>query len=442
MLDFFYIFLYIVFPISIVLLARRFDLNLFRVTIPSLVILAMFIYVYIGNLPLYFGWNEYRYASGVQDKTIIFQIFIFTSWSIFSLIAGFIFSKNFLKLETDISLSSSIRILTKSEKILICILFFCCLIVTCIFLMKIPQLAIWVAITEGAKKAAYARSKMGNDFAGKYHWYHLMMYHTLNLITFTFFANWLLLKKKSSFLLFILSFLCITFTSLMATEKSPFMVLVVGLFLTYLIVKKDGKLPLLAILKLSTLLLIPLILLYIYFMGSADPISAIFSIFSRTFTGQIHAAYHYIEFFPTYHDFLWGASFPNPQNLLPFKQFRLTVEIMNWRYPTLATRGIVGSMPTVFWGELYANFGTLGVLILPFFVGIGVYFVSYLTKKLENTPLKVGFYVWLILHYINLAVSGISGFIVDSYLIMISFFVLFIIFISGLFKKFNSPYVK
>ena len=111
-------------------------------------------------------------------------------------------------------------------------------------------------------------------------------------------------------------------------------------------------------------------------MASKNPINAIASVFSRTFTGQIQPAYHYLEFFPMHHDFLWGRSFPNPRGILPFEPYRLTVEIMNWRFPDLVKRGVVGSMPTTFWGELYANFGTLGVITIPFFVGIVIYLLA------------------------------------------------------------------
>jgi F0F1-type ATP synthase membrane subunit a len=76
-------------------------------------------------------------------------------------------------------------------------------------------------------------------------------------------------------------------------------------------------------------------------------------------------------------------------------------------------------MPTVFWGEMYANFGLPGVLIAPFFVGIALYGVDHVVNKAENTPLKIGLVVWLIIHYQNLSATGLSGFIFDFYLIAV-----------------------
>ena len=52
---------------------------------------------------------------------------------------------------------------------------------------------------------------------------------------------------------------------------------------------------------------------------------------------------------------------------------------MNWVDPN--DHGIVGSMPTVFWAEAYANFGVLGVVFVPFVIGVVVYTVYYFVDK-------------------------------------------------------------
>jgi hypothetical protein len=90
---------------------------------------------------------------------------------------------------------------------------------------------------------------------------------------------------------------------------------------------------------------------------------------------------------------------------------------MNFKHPELATQAIVGSMPTIFWGEMYANFGLIGVLVMPFIVGVALYAISYVLGLMENTPIKVGLLVWAMLHYKNLAATGLSGFMVDIYLV-------------------------
>ncbi|PNW37197.1 UNVERIFIED_CONTAM: hypothetical protein BEN50_16205 [Euhalothece sp. KZN 001] len=245
--------------------------------------------------------------------------------------------------------------------------------------------------------------------------------------TFVTFANSLLTPNNAKQnILFYSIFLITAFSAAASTQKAPIINLILGLFIVYTVIKKRGFYPLKKVLTLVTGILSLLVLMYIRFMGSRDVLSAILSIGSRVFTGQITPAYWYVEMFPAYENFLWGRSFPNPGGILPFENYRLTVEVMQFKYPELVDLGIVGSAPTVFWGELYANFGWFSLLLIPFIVGFLLYFVSELVNKLEDTPLKVGLLVFLGLHYSDLAATGLSGFIIDFYLIcMILIFILF-----------------
>lgn len=417
MIDILYVILYFTFPVYIFRFMKKNNIDPYVISVKSVSLLSMFIFSYIGTFPLYFGLNDYMNNMGVLDKDIIFKIFIFSSWSITFLIICFIFVEKFLKYYFGPESLSSPRPLENIEKKTVCFLLFFCLFVIAIYLMKIQKIAIWAAITEGPQAAALARSKMGNDFSGKYHWYTLIMHDLLNLITFTLFANFLIVKRRIDLFLFLLSIIFAIFTSIMATEKNRLIVLFLGLFFTYLITKKSGKAPLRLTLILVCFLFVPLIFFFIYFMGVQDPLSALSAIFARIFNVQIFPAYCYLEFFPNHHDFLWGRSFPNPRGIFPFEPYRLTVEVMNWKFPNLAQEGIVGSMPTVFWGELYANFGYFGILFGPIALGVLIGTVSYFSSKLEKTPLTIGLYIWIILHYITISQVGISAFLIDFYLI-------------------------
>jgi len=431
MIDVVFVIIFFLFPILIFFLMERIGLSMFRLNIPSFVIVSMFVFAYIGIFPLYFGWDEYR-LQYVQDKYIILQVFFFTSYTILTLVMGFLFAKQLLP-NNSISLSYNIRPLKKSELFYIFILIIFIATVLMLYLSKIPVTAIGVALLDSVSEAKEARSLMGNDFPGKYHWYSVIMHDLANVLTFILFAAWLTLKKKKILLLLVVAFSISTFTAIMATEKGPFAWLLIGLFITHILVRNAGRVPVKRALVFLYVVIAFLILFYIFFMGVSDVGSALLSVFSRTFAGSVQPAYHYLEFFPEHQDFLLGRSFPNPSGLLPFEPYRLTVEVKNWSHPNLK-EGVVGSMPAVFWAELYANFGIFGVMFSPLFVGFFVYTFSFIVNKLENTPLKIGLIVWLILHYKTLAVSGISGFILDSYLTVILFFVLSVIVFSNKFK--------
>ena len=106
---------------------------------------------------------------------------------------------------------------------------------------------------------------------------------------------------------------------------------------------------------------------------------------------------------------------------------------MLWRYPEQAELDVVGSMPTVYWGEMYANFGLAGILVVPFFVGLFLYWINSLIYKIQQGPLVIALYVWLIMHLSNLSQSSLSGyfFFYDTYLIVTLFFYFIIAFFAG-----------
>lgn len=431
MMDVTFVSLYFLFPFFVVVGMKKTGMQLFEASIPSFVVLSMFAFAYIGTLPLYFGWIHYRYVMGVQDKFLVLQVLLMTSWSILTMIIGFLFARDIFHFKDYKKNISYFRPLNPKEIICLYLWLIFCLGVLYVYLTKVPSIALFVALKNGVKEATIARSLMGNDFAGKYHRYSFFMHDCLTLVTFSLFAHWLIRKNHYSLFVFLTAFLFSTFTAVMATEKAPFAWFVIGLFLTYTLVLRHGKIPVRSLVKLGVSLVVPLIFFYIYFMGSNNPFSAMRSIFSRSFTGCLQAAYHHLEFIPTHHDFLMGRSFPNPGGVLPFEPYPLAVELMRWRFPAEAASGVVGSSPTVFWGEMYANFGLLGVFIAPLFVGVGLYSINFLVFKLENTPLKVGLVVWMLLHYRTLAVTGLSGFIFDIRMIVICVLVVGIIFLSN-----------
>ena len=58
--------------------------------------------------------------------------------------------------------------------------------------------------------------------------------------------------------------------------------------------------------------------------------------------------------------------------------------------PAQAAKGLIGSAPTVFWGEAYANCGSAGVFLVAVPVGFCVCLLQTLTTKLPASPVAVG----------------------------------------------------
>ncbi len=416
MQDFLFVTLFIFFPLIALCFLKWLKISFFRISLPSMVILFMFTFAYIGVLPLYFGWV--RTTGTYEEKLLITMVFWGSSLSICGLLGGFIFSKSILKLRIK-PLRVGSSVLTKGDIFGLIITLFLSSIILAVYISKIDRIALLVALRDGIAESKVARSAMGNAFQGKYHWYRLFFREILSFVSFTFFSNWLLQKRKSSLFFFIISFILASFAALMATEKAPFAWLIVGLFLTFLITRRQGRVPVKSIVLLFSSMLAIVPIMYIFFMGSRDWQSGATSLFSRAFTGGITPASFYLEVFPAQKDFLLGQTFPNPGGILPFKPYRYTVELMNMRFPHLQEMGIVGSMPTAFWGEAYINFGWTGVFIIPVILGAWIWIVAYAIGKMKDSPIKNGTLVLSILHFKDISVSGFSGFFIDTGLISI-----------------------
>lgn len=418
MLDSIFVFLFFCFPPLVMYYMQRFGMSIFKISIPAILILSMFAYAYVGVLPLYFGWDQYRYDMGVQDKALVLQILLMSMWSIFGLLAGFTYARYILKMKALVGFER-VRPLKRLEVLPLLLLMALAYLVLLIYLKQVPKIALLVVLNEGSFIASQlVRSEMGNDFAGKFHWYKLFFSDVFTIVTWALFSAYLVTKRKATLFWFFMAFFGASFAAVMATEKGPFAQILIGLLLAYALTRLKGKIPIKTSVIFFTILFSVLILFYIFFMGSSNVFSALGSIFSRALAGSIQPAYYYLQYFPAEHDFLMGESFPNPGHLMPYTPFPLTKEIMNWVNPN--SDGIVGSMPTVFWAEAYANFGYWGVFFVPFLIGIIVYTFNYYFSKLENTPIKVGFYVWLTLHIKSLSITGFSGFLYDVFIVAIS----------------------
>jgi hypothetical protein len=405
--------LYLAAPPIIVFLLKLARERVNRVSLVNIVALSIYAFSIFGTMPLFYHWDEYRVATGVVDQELIFVVLLYSSINLIVMLLGVIFARNFVGLK-GVTFSAFTMGLGQKQ---ILVLFVLCAISTItlfFYISKLDNIALFVALESGAKEAGSARSSMGNDFVGTYHWYQLFMYEVSQFVAYTFFANWLVSRTKQSLVYFSLTFFVAAFIAIMATEKAPIAWFLIGLFFVYVLTKRDGIIPIGAAMKFSLIVVGVLMLMYTYFMGSTDLESALSSVFSRALTGGITPAYFYLEYFPNVKEYLVGGTFPNPGGVLPFTPFRYTVELANWVFPDLEKMGVVGSMPTVFWGESYANFGPLGIPIVAFFVGILLATISWIIAQLKSSPVSIALLVWATLHYKDLAGSGFSGFLADT----------------------------
>lgn len=445
--EFLFLFIYIFLPVFWLILLNKSGVKLLTISIPSILIISIFIYQYLGYPILFFFINDYS-AKFVQDREIIWKIFFLSSFTITFIIIGMVVAgKTFgnLHLKNQFNPNTNSILLDKQlSRYFFYLLLIISIFILYIYLSKIGwnNIALFslLNLSEQSSSIKELRSNMGNAFEGKYHWYRLFMRDFLSIISLALFGQYLISKKYFHFLIFVLSFLVSLLSLLSATEKSPVLWYLISLMIMYLIIKKDSRLKLKYLIGLGIFVPLLLGLIYTNFMNAPSFIKGIEYGFSRLTTGQIQGLYHYFTIFPDQVDFLYGRSFPNPGGLMPFEPYSLSKSVHSIIFPYKSLKGVVGSMPTFYWGEMYANFGYLGVIFPPFFIGYLLYSLNILIFKLPMTPIMLSIYVYLISHYDGLATTSLSKFLIDIKIVLVIFIYVFVVSIpnKGIIKYFNS----
>lgn len=423
-----FILCWLAFPLIWYFLLLSSNLKVDRVGICSLVFWGIIIYQYLGLPILFFGLDRFR-VTDVNNEKIIFDVFFYTSITITLLLSGFFVGFKFLNKFSFYKKNHSIIDLSTSQNSRLILVTIVCILVLLSYLNKIgfENVALFSAIGIIDSKASdVLRSGMSNAFEGKYHWYYLFMNRILLLCSFIFYIKYLINPFRLNRVLFIFIFLITVFSLTISTEKGPVAFFLIALFFINSIVKRNGIIPIKALFSILSIIVIILTSFYFLFMRVDNFGDAFSSVFSRTLTGQIEPAYHYLEFFPKVHPFLNGKSMTNPMGIFPFESYNIAQEVMAWYNDSQLVTGIVGSMPTIFWGELYANFNYYGIFIFTPIIGLIIYVIDVYVSSFRLTPTSIALYVWLCMYFFNLNGTGITNYLFDIYLFFIVVVYIFI----------------
>ena len=193
--EIFFLFLFFLFPFIWFLLLKLSSVKIFTISIPSIVIISIFIFQYIGFPVLFFFLDDYR-AEFVSDRSIIWEIFFWTIFTITFLILGLIVGRNsfgLLHKPGQYNPYSNIIIPVGNFQILLIFILFIISIFTLGFYLSkigLDRIALFSSI--GMEYSEFSnkelRSLMTNSFQGKYHWYRFFMRDFMMIISLTFFS--------------------------------------------------------------------------------------------------------------------------------------------------------------------------------------------------------------------------------------------------------------
>lgn len=407
-------FMWILIPCFWLFILKIGNLKLSFFSLPMFIVVSIFIFQYFGFLILYLQLDEYR-AEFVTDMDVLFKAWLGMSISTILLCTGALMASFFLGPIKYFKNSADTSYITRSTLSRIYILFVFCIGVLLFYIYQVgfQNTAIY-SILDGANNSdiQLARSSMGTALQTGSHWFKIFMRDGLVFLTLILVAGRYFKSNLISRSTLILSVSITSFSLILSGENSLILDFILACIILYVCIKNNGVISLNKPFKFFSILGI-FIAFYFFQLFPDDLHKNISLFFSRLLTGSLQPIYHYIEFFPNHNEYLLGRTLPNPGSVLPFIPFDLTGELMDFFYPEDKLRGIVGSMPAVYWGEAYANFGWWGVTLIPPLIGFYLYFIN---KKLFNCnydAINIALFVWVLIHYKNLAITSFSNYLID-----------------------------
>lgn len=401
-----------------VLVCKRLGVRLSVVSLLSVFFLSYYVFAYVGLLPLYFHLDPMSLSMGLTDRSCITAMLGFAILTLGGVLAGFAATKALLpalrpRLQGPLLPLPALAARTVTVGLVGCTL------VAAFLVLTTPHIALFEALRGRVDEVAWARSQMTNARpTGGFDWQRLFYIDGFQFLLFSLFAQVLAQRRRMDQILLAVFIPMGLACAYLTMQKHDAIFLLLGLGLTYLLARHDGRVSprLVAVFLpiLAAVLIIPYLASY---AGSVS--QKLESLVERVFVGSLFPAYFYLKIFPTQHAFLHGTSLSNLLGLLPFQQFPLTRFVYDAIYHPPLDSGIVGTAPTVFWAEAYANFGWTGPLWVGCAVGGMIYALHWLLHHLDKSPSNIALTAWIILHIQFLSITSFSNYLVNQHLAIV-----------------------
>ncbi len=401
--------------VLLLLVRKRLGIRFDVVSLPGVFLLSFLAFAYVGLVFLYFRLDPLSVSIGATNPALVWAMLGCTVLSLAGVLAGFAAMQRLRALPQPPA-GQAAQAFSRSTLLLVVGLLLVCCLAAGAAILESPRVALFEALRGNKAAIVLARSQMTNARApGAFDWQRLLYIDMFQFLLFCLFAHALARRKIASLVLF-LAFLGLGLAaSYLAMQKHDAVFLLAGLALTSLLARRGGRVPALfvaaAVPVLATVLLVPYVLSY-----SWPLYELIKNVGQRLCIGSLSPAYFYLKLFPDAHPFLHGKSLSNLLGLLPFEQFPLTRFVYDNIYPEHAGTAIVGSAPTVFWGEAYANFGWAGPLAIGLLAGMALYALHFVLSGLRRSLINIALTAWVILHVQYLSITSFSNYILDQHL--------------------------
>lgn len=276
------------------------------------------------------------------------------------------------------------------------------IILLIIYLLMVPKVALFEAILHPhsylylakAREESFKLLKVGSILKYFFTWLRVLILPYLSLVSF---LAWYATRKKFWLWSFFISVIMALFYASLSLAKMPVAWVMLLLAIAYYLARQ-GDVSIKRMVVLGLLIFIfPVFVVFIVMPWSetgASYVLIIQGIVRRIFWVPAWVLYHYFEVFPENIAFLHGRSV----GALSIFQGELFFPVSNFVYqymnPDIPLSHGLANAPFI--GNLYADFGLVGVIGGSFFIGMLSDFLHYYLTKKPKTPIYVATYAYLI----------------------------------------------
>lgn len=241
------------------------------------------------------------------------------------------------------------------------------------------------------------RVEVSREFPGNEYIKNIFAIGLTPILSYIAYSYYRLTKSKKDLFVFLTLFISSFFILTYNIAKGPFLEYLLGfVFLTVLINGYIKKKTLLIIFIACFIMIIGAYFLTSTIDNSNDLFLYNGGIIGRLILTQAAGTYISFDLFPKLHPFIGFSSVSEVINnfigVQTTERFaRLAMAYINPRGISVGTAGVDN---TLFIGEAWANFGLIGVLISPIYVGIVIQTLFMFFLKMPKTPLLLGLFTY------------------------------------------------
>ncbi|TCN62201.1 O-antigen polymerase [Acetobacteroides hydrogenigenes] len=414
--------------------------------------LQLVLYSWVGSVLVVYNIDHHYSITNISDQSIRFYGWLSVMYTMVFVPIGILISKLFFtkkillnyfdcflqkKLETSLSENDSYL------KIYLYLLSFISLFTYVYLLFYIKEVGLYKMFTSADPlKMLIFRIDSSRNFQGNQYLINVFGLALTPVLAYISYGYYMISKSNNDklwcVLMFLLSVLFLTYN----LEKGPLITFVLGYVFVYVLI--NGGIKKRTLVYLSIILLVVLIVFYLFITNEVD----IFKLFSynsgiggRILLSQLSGFYECLAIYPQQHDFLGFTSISKPISNLVGIDFNERAARINMMiiYPEAVKNGIVGVGNTLFIGEAWANFGLLGILLSPIYVGVWIGTIyNYIIIRSKKTPIVLGIYAYL--SVFGSMTGGFNDYIYSPVLLII-LMILYLILSAGFtLKKYLNEY--